>query len=436
MKIIKKIIRPNTAFNLAAILVLASFTWDSISVGEYLEGGVSKFQIYFRVIPLILVTFFILRIDVKRKLIYARQLVKFPFNIFIIYIIIGGFAGLRSYLPLLSFWKMIEIFVVLYLVSVMFNTGYDNELSQSVVKRIFIFINIILIYFLIMVLIFPDKSIRGFVSGLPWIQGIFPRVNPNSLGTMSVYVIYSVLCGVQNLKNKFILLIMFSASVICFTLSMSRTAVVMIIMSLMLLGIVSLIKKNVKGVITFFILIILIYPACLLIYKNVIYRGTERIDIKKLSGRVTYWAVAKDGIDQYPLIGKGLGTGSRFLYELETPSRAWQKGSVNVHSSYYEMVLSSGFIGAIGIIILYLLYPIYGLIKIILLKGSNKYLLFYVGIGLIIILRAFTSIAPALFSIDFIISAISIAGINKELSRNIKSIKYHNKLVSLKKAFI
>ncbi len=389
---------------------MSSFSWCTVYLPDLLNKGVNRVQIFTRILPLFCCLFILIAKD--NSFLAAINLRKWPYFVFVVYIVISVYSGLSSPAPTLASWKAFEIIVLIYWAShveLMSKQQADYALIlKFVLKVLAIFIS----YVFISALTYPKLGVMEYIYGLPWIKGIFPYLNPNTIGTMSAIILFPFLLKYIDFKNKFFKKIIFVIVCLSLLLSFSRTATLVFIISIIIylpLALLTAIDFR-KGLL---LLSVSAFLVCSLILSyshlsDLFVRNQEIGDLKKMSGRTDYWREAWIGVSEAPIIGGGLGTGSRYLYLKNTGLLKWEKGNVNVHSSFIEILLGAGFLGGTLLIISYISLPALSFWGVF--KKRNRQMepfILVFGLGLILLGRSFTSIAPSLFSVDMMIYLLS-----------------------------
>jgi len=232
---------------------------------------------------------------------------------------------------------------------------------------------IALIISFIMGLYFPSQSITPEGS---W-QGAYPHEN-----TFGIITSLGLIIFILNLQRKrkifsFFLLIMILLSLIAIFLSTSKTALLVIsitLLSALVLYTIWRLPKKIKLAFIMLVFLIALLGSALITInyeKSLETLGKE----KTFTGRTEIWATSIENIKQKPLLGYGYGV---FWEEFENNRQKFKEKKflltipVHAHNGFLEILLNTGTIGLIIFLIAYLL-----LIKKCLNYGKMKKHLIY-----------------------------------------------------------
>ncbi len=392
-----------------ALLVLSSISWVNTTVQEYGQGlGAALPQFVLRVLPMLGLFAWLFRADLRRGFIAARRVPTSASMALLWYALVGALSGLGSRLPLLSLWKAVELGIVAYWMahaSLAARAAGDAHLPlRSVVRPL----ALLMAWTLLIGLAVPSKGFRHHMGGIPsWLQGWFPPLNPNTVGTISAVALYALMYVPASFRSRRwhrTLLMLVGAAWI---LAISRTAYVAFIVAMGSTLAARFLRLRTDRDIVHIAISLLLTGAAMLFAHQITefaLRGQSEENVQSLSGRTAYWQVALEMWEKRPLLGGGLATGSRFLF-LDFPE-LFRHGAVNIHNSYLEMLLGAGLVGSLPWLFL-LLRVVFSSIREAVRRGAFPP---HGALLLIEMLRATTSIAAALFSFDLLVlTAILVA---------------------------
>ncbi len=363
--------------------------------------GVSPTQIALRMVPLAGITVFLVLRDVRQRLRGLSELFRVPFVLLVWYALVGALAGMGSRIPALALWKSIEVLIVAYWgasITVWARQRGQHGAPLSTVVRTLGFLTA---WTLVMAFVAPSRAFRMHWGPIPvFLQGWFPPLNPNTVGSMAAVSLYGMagtMVAGRLAPRKVVYLVLVG---VAWLLALSRTAYA----SLTFVIFVSLLlrafrRRTEKDILMLSVAAIVVGMMTLFIddLVPIITRGESADQISTLSGRTTYWKIAMDMVEARPLFGGGLATGSRFL-GLDHPE-VFRHGMVNIHNAYLEMLLGTGIVGSLPLF----LYFVSALLRGVVQSWRHRRLPVGTGVLVILLVRATTSIASALYSFDFVV---------------------------------
>lgn len=324
------------------ILIMSTFSWGGVeSVSQ--SVGVNISQLIFRIIPVFIVVIYLFALDEKRGFKAIKLSITpffLPVSLYIIFSVIGG-SG--SYYPLLSFWKAVEYFSVLYWAMTLTTLLRYYDIKE-IYGVILISINLLLVWLVVVAFIFPSEG--WFFQGTFKLNGIFPSVNPNALG---FYALYGIAISYHVSKSTFIYTLIPLLFLLIIEASRSSYVSVLIIS---FSGLLVMLYKKTNVVIflaSIFVLIIVGFLVFIFwggVQQHILRGSADWSGLSELSGRATLWAIGFEEMKNNLPFGNGIGTSTRFLYLSYDEIRK----SVSMHNSPLELVLNAGLAGAVMIL--------------------------------------------------------------------------------------
>ena len=340
---------------------------------------VSPLALVLRIIPIILILTFLFYKDLRRGFkgfkSFFNNLYLFSGLLFVIVSIFSAFVKSNS---IFSVWKSIELLTVLYVTSSLYSLNLGRVQSVLFFEKIFGLFKLLLIFTGISALIFPQYAFHPKIIQL---FSVFPKMNPNSLGTFSLitlsYCVYR-----YSIFKKDIFFVIYIA--LLYVLALSRTAYISgtLILSLILLQIIIKLifsLKTKKNAVYFyalsFLFVSIILPFGLSKITNYVTKGQSTEQLSTMSSRTLIWTAAWLSIKESPLLGYGVYAETKKLnikhVELFKDSRKKNRGISNTHNSYVDILLGAGILGGGLYIILFLYNVIRSIFYLILSRRSN-----------------------------------------------------------------
>jgi len=272
------------------------------------------------------------------------NLFRFPLIGFFIYGMIGLISTSYSSLPSYTLWKALEILVVCTIAAIVMSEHKNPLISKQLYNVSITMIGLTLVATLLNVLIYPEFSLKP-VSGLfPFsIQSFKPHLNSNSVGSLAAITAFVTFVRIQRSKikaHKIFFTIVCTASFILLILSTSRTALAMIIGSILVysffdrkyklsifLAVIGIVGISYKAVID---------AAVVLVTKD----QNEELFLS-MSGRTTGWQLAWDYFLESPLSGHGMAAAGR------VDILGGGHGPSTLHGAIFDVLVGVGLFGAI-----------------------------------------------------------------------------------------
>ncbi len=385
------------------IFFISTCSWSRNTLDEYADSGLSAIKLIMRVLPLMIVAIYALFGPYRH---YLGQLKRPIYWSLWLYVGLGIICGLVGIMPLLSLWKGIELIVALSWIAI---ACHNAESAWRELRAWLWYIEVLIYWTLLLALINPSLGISTSATGLPWIRGYFPMINPNGLGGFANIVLASLLFLPAKFKPIRLLIVG-----MIFFFAQSRTQYTAFA-AVLLICILDSFKTKQTGRVL--VLSGLMFVAAMLSFGLVdrlvaiFMRGQSREEMSGLSGRVDYWVTA---LRHASLFGGGLATGSRSLIYLEQNVFTY---AVSLHSSYFEAILGVGYIASIP----YLLCIVGNFFRQYyrFLGRHNRVEGFLAALATILAARSIMSIALALFCTDFCIMLIFWAYLSHTRRENV-----------------
>jgi O-antigen ligase len=232
------------------------------------------------------------------------------------------------------------------------------------------------------VLLFPSQAIETLDSPIRWqIQGLYPAVASNGVGTLGLLLLVwnlSLLLIPNRLRSPRSAVFFALVGLITLVFSQYRTGFIALLVVLAFLLFV--------GRQTLLALLISIAVVAILIGTSatsavssaepVLLRGDNLARAEQLSGRRTYWELALPVWRESPIIGRGLGSGSR----LEVLGPNGFQDTSNLHSTWVEALVGTGLLGVCLLAMCYL-GAIRGAIRVLHLERNAIPISLLIAIG-------------------------------------------------------
>ncbi len=387
-----------------AVLVLSSISWVNTTVQQYSQGSTSlATQIALRVVPLLALLGWMFRADLRSGFPAARRIPTSIAGALLWYALVGMLAGIGSRLPSLAAWKGVELVIVAYWMSLASLTALAVRDPYLPLRAVVRPLALLMAWTLLLGLASPGRGFRIHSGPIPmWLQGWFPPFNPNTVGSESAVVLYTLASwrstALRTRRWRLVWLLVLFA----WLAAISRTAYLGLASAAAVALMARTIRLRTSRDIAYIALSLVLTGTLLIFFHQIaefLLRGQSSDEVQTLSGRTAYWKVAFELWEKRPLFGGGLATGSRFLF-VDYPE-LFRHGAVNIHNTYLEMLLGAGVIGAAPLL--------FGILRAlfsgVLSAFRHGALPLYAGVAIIEALRGVTSIAGALFSFDLLLIA-------------------------------
>lgn len=405
------VLRTSPAEITGVVLLISSFTWSAASIEEHVASGATALQVATRVVPVLLCASWLLARDARMGYRAVRGLLRWPALPVLWYALIGSASGLGSPLPLLSLWKGCELAVLAYWSSHVRITCNDRGDSERVLRTLMFAVAGVLVYVLVAALIDPEAGFRPSGGLIPvWLSSSFPHINANGLGVLSALCLYAFISGNVRFENRWLHGAILCIATATLVTAQSRTAYVGLAVALLVSLVARAVLRTSRRDLLRLALVLTIAGGALAAHETVLELLTRSQDLEglaTLSGRTSIWEVALDAIQAHPLAGGGHAVYSRGLF-VDYPG-VFRNDLVNIHNAPLEAMLGAGVLGALPLVLAYLSLPAWGIARIVARKEAALPLAG--GIGIILVIRMSTSIAPALLSVSSVLFLAALAGV-------------------------
>lgn len=278
----------------------------------------------------------------------ARPL-SLPFRLYLLYITVV-FAGalLSVNLPLTAYRCVELVACVLVLL------GARMRLGASAVPRIeatlYWFTVALLASVWIGVVFFPDQAIQHFsrTVPIPWsIQGVYPAVSSNSVGTLgATLTVWSLTrmdrFGRRVAPRRVLGGGLAAVGILSLLVAQYRTGYVALALALTVLLLVRRRRSLAALLIVVAIGIAVWTPSLIQRATPYALRGTSVQEAKGLDSRVNWWSAALPVWRESPLLGRGLLTATRF----EVFARLGLETTSSIHGTWIEALVGTGLLGS------------------------------------------------------------------------------------------
>jgi O-antigen ligase len=404
------VVRASSAEIAGIILLLSSFTWNSASIEEYQTNGLTSLQLVTRVAPLFLCTTWLFVRDARLDFQGIRGLLKWPALPIVWYAIVGSFSGFGSSIALLSIWKGCELTALAYWSSHARIACEEKRDPELVLRTLLTTVCLILVYVLVAAMLGLSESIRPSNGPIPiLLSSDYPRINANGVGVLSAFSLYALASGKIILGGRWLRRSMICVATITLVMAQSRTAYVGLAIVLLISLSVRIVARTSRNDLIRFAVVLVIMGVALVLREpltDMLMRSQDLEGILTLSGRTYYWDVAVDAIENRRWIGGGHAVFSRSLY-LDYPG-VFRNDLVNVHNAPLEALLGAGILGALPLVLAYLALPVWVIFRAA--RQRQTALPLAAGLGILLLMRMSTSIAPALFSPSSVLFLAAAAG--------------------------
>lgn len=231
------------------------------------------------------------------------------------------------------------------------------------------FIASVVIYLLLFTLTFFSRPISKELSLLVSFRSFFSNLwHP-------AYFALLVLIGLVILKDQIKWLLIYSiASSFLFLIIDSRSGIVAVVMTFVLISINKIHKKPLRRIMYF--VFFTIFCIATYILANNLYNSNNE-------ARPNLWKAAFEIAKSNPIIGVGAYNVTEEIKESKTIKESLKTRGFNTHNQFFEILASKGLIGLI-LFLLYIVYPIYRL-------PENSYFYFIVIVFVMFFFESFLS---------------------------------------------
>jgi hypothetical protein len=355
-----------------AILFFAVFSLDR----EHAGSGLTRIlldnpKFFYRCIPLLLGFPIVLAIDgLFCQLQGMKSLCSIPGAAIVWFLGVSVGAAYVFHQPLLGGWKAYEYLFMAYWASVA--TSFSRQRgSTTPVQLFFQCAGFMVCYIWLFAAFSPKQSFVHWGSTfLPMLTCPYPHIVQNHIGflTLTVFII-AVASDLFDGTARPLRWVLIGASLAAVVLSHTRTAYLALGVFCGLVVFTCIFSRSNRipnGKRLFYFsaasLSLLLVTSLFAINSDAVIRtitrGQNAEQIQELSGRSTIWKIAFREFKKNPYTGYGLSIGSRRLNKIREYNRAladknkkWSDGTLNIHSSVLESLLSAGLLGAIPLLV-------------------------------------------------------------------------------------
>ncbi|MGF9852212.1 O-antigen ligase family protein [Bacillus paramobilis] len=284
-------------------------------------------------------------------------------TIYALYALISSFY---SVIPTLSFYRSVELLVVIIVVSYVI-----NKIQNLDELRVFLNLNYLILAFLIFITwiifpIYPNLVSFGFGDGGTKFQlgGVF--IHPNALGTIATIVfIISFFRTLRTkiLREKYMYAWVTLFSFITLFSTVSRTNLLIAVGVTVIALMVSKYYKTLIMMFNLSVITILIIPFIREKLIGFFMRGQDLTLLFSLSERLPIWNAAIKVSQNKPVLGHGF-VSSRVI--MPDAYRVAHFAPTSAHNSFLDVLVNLGYIGMILIIFIFLY------MWVLLLKNYKK----------------------------------------------------------------
>lgn len=270
-----------------------------------------------------------------------RLFVKLPLLAFVIYAIVALFSSTYASVPLYSMWKGLEIVVGVLVIAVIMGNNNQYASCNKAYNLTLLLIGLTAATAWIGMLVNPSFAFTYEKGLLPFrIQGYYPLLNSNSLGTFSaISALIAVIRLLQGTKNKGIYIIIAVAMSVTMILTTSRTALIAFLLGLLafsFFGKRKMLFYSLIGVIT----LVFIGGVVQDFATDWMRKGQADSTLESLSGRTRGWEAAWKLFEKSPLGGHGIASAGRF--------DVLQDGKAStLHGSFFDVIVGVGIAGTV-----------------------------------------------------------------------------------------
>ncbi len=272
----------------------------------------------------------------------SNLFLRLPILGFFGYGMIGLISAGYSSLPFYTVWKALEILIVCLIAAIILSDK-DNPASAKTLYNVSIFmIGLTLLAVILNVIIIPGLALRPVTGLFPFsVQSFKPHLNSNSVGSLAAittFILYVRMLRCE-IKYKTIYGVLCSVSFVLIVFSTSRTALAMIIGSVLVFAYFDR-RYKLAG----FLVVVAIIGAS---YKSVVDIATVLVTkdqneelFLSMSGRTSGWQMAWDYFLESPLTGHGMAAAGRV-------DLLGSHGASTLHGAFFDVLVGVGLFGTL-----------------------------------------------------------------------------------------
>lgn len=393
-------------------LISSSRFWEFSSSDTHDIDALPWIVFAVRIVPLLIILGILFFDDILNGFKGLLSLRKHYFLVLSIYLLSSFISSLTVYGEIYSAWKTTELIIITYLGAHVYAyvKTVDKKQIAFLLRNYFNVVVLFAIATIISSIIYFDIAFRFSYYQM---ESVFPPMNSNALGFFALgSLMYFYFVPFKNTALKYVSIGVFFA---LFFLSLSRTSYIafFILVGLFVLrNVITLLRDQriSKLRLTGFALVFIVSSAFVVMNGEALLesvtKGQSTEELSEMSHRVFTWQAATLSIKKRPIFGYGLVAETRKLVDKYPSIVTYKSDSIgNVHSSIFECLLASGFVGALP----YLLSLVYFFIRsswfIVFgkMKGNiNNIHLFACSFMIVMFFRMITGSALTLVSFEFI----------------------------------
>jgi len=273
------------------------------------------------------------------------RLTSLPVRAYLLYACVAAAGILTSAFPLITGYRVLELFAMLVVLAGAYRTFGRAALSR-IERMLYWYAMALLGSAWLGVLLFPSLALDPVASPVPYqIQGVVPAVSSNTIGTLGVILaIWSLVRLTAPESEIFPSRRVAAVGVVLGLASLLgaqyRTGYAALLVAVALLLLFRR-KFLLSGLVVALTVAALIWvPALGRATVPLLLRGADVERATRLSGRITWWELAIPVWRESPVIGAGLQTATRFEV-----LAANERDVSNVHSTWVEALVGTGIAG-------------------------------------------------------------------------------------------
>ena len=387
------------------LLLAASSVWSISREVRYSveEAGVDNFV---RLIFLVLGVLAIFLIGAGYRFAFFRELATGVLALFSVFALWGLTSTLWSVSPAATLYKSVEYCAMLALFALVISLVCDSIRrpdNQLLALKSFFNWNWFLVCLLLVSVyvgifiwpeyaLFEDKGTFGFS-----IQGVLPGISTNGVGQLAAVLGIVALARVLHApRYRALYGLLLVASLVTMVVAQSRSPMLAFTVAAL---IILLASRQFLSLAFFGVPLIALAFAS--VYSETVNeflrRGQSDGEIATLTGRTIYWESSLQALRENPLTGYGANAGGRYILQ----SSLNEVGVSTVHSTWIEVLLDTGILGAILLIVALVVTTSY-LIKLYphVIVSSIGRMLWFESLGVLIVLGV-----RSIFSVTFVWSS-------------------------------
>ncbi|MCA9473353.1 MAG: O-antigen ligase family protein [Nitrospirales bacterium] len=267
-----------------------------------------------------------------------RALVKLPLATFFFFAIIALFSSTFASLYFYSMWKGLEILADVLVIAVIIGHQRPFASIRKTYNLTLLLIGLTAATAWIGVLVNPGYAFVSEKGLVPFrLQGYYPRLNSNSLGSFSAISALVALMRLFNCtRRRGFYAVIAVAMALTMILTTSRTALIAFVFGLLNFFFFSR-RKALFFTLLGGISLILIGGIVQEFARDWFRKGQADSTLESLSGRTVGWKAAWELFKESPFWGNGFASAGRF--------DVLNDGASTLHGSFFEIIVGVGLVG-------------------------------------------------------------------------------------------